>query len=78
MIVSPLGGVVKIDHPEHCAVVGQRQRRHAQLPGALDQLLDVAEAIQQRVFGMDVQVDEGHRSNRLVKVVQPGRIDEKP
>ncbi len=30
------------------------------LLGARHQLLDVAEAIQQGVFGVDVKVDEGH------------------
>ena len=53
-----LGGVVELDHPEHGAVIGERQGGHAHLVGALDQLLDVAEAIKQRVFGVDVQMDE--------------------
>jgi hypothetical protein len=32
---------------------------------ALDQLLDVGKAIQERIFGVDVQVNEGHVSFHL-------------
>ena len=48
------GGVVKLEHPEHGAVVGQAQGGHAHLLGALDQLLDVAEPIQERIFRVTV------------------------
>ena len=56
-----LGGrVVEIDHPEHRAVVGDRHSRHVQFLDAFHQLLDIREAIKQRIFGVDVQVSEGH------------------
>ena len=46
----------------HRAVVGQGQRRLAQPLGALHQLLDPAQAVEQREFRVDVEVDEvvGH------------------
>ncbi len=53
-------GVVKLDHAEHGAVVGDRQGGHVHFFGALDQLLDIAEAIQEGIFGMYVQVGKGH------------------
>ncbi len=55
------GSVVEIDHPKHGAVIGDRDGGHAHLLGALNQLVDVAETIQNRVFGVDVKMDEGHR-----------------
>ncbi len=60
LIPFALGGVVEIDHPEHRAVVGNGHGWHVQFLGALDQLLDIREAIEQRVFGVDVEVGEGH------------------
>ena len=56
-----LGGVEELDHPEHGAVIGEGDGGHAHLGGALGQLLEVAEAIKQRVFGMDMQVDKRHK-----------------
>ncbi len=70
-----LGGVVELDHAEHGAVVGDGQGRHVHLLGALDQLLDVREAIQQGVFGVDVQVGEGHGSQVNVKFSQHERMN---
>ncbi len=54
------GRLVEVDHAEHRAVVGDGHRRHIHLFDALDQLLDVREAVEQRVFGMDVKMGEGH------------------
>jgi hypothetical protein len=54
------GGVVELDHPEHGAVVGYGEPRHPQCVGALNQLVDIAEAIKQRVFGVNVKMYEGH------------------
>ncbi len=55
-----LGGVIKLDHTEHRPVVSDGQGGHVHLFGALDQLLDITEAVEQRVFGVNVEVGEGH------------------
>jgi hypothetical protein len=51
----------------HGAVVGQRQRRLAQPLGALHELLDPAQAVEQRELRVDVKVDKivGHERERL-------------
>ena len=54
------GGVVELDRAEHGAVVGQGDGIHPHGLGSRDELLDIAEAVQQGVGGMDVQVDKGH------------------
>ncbi len=52
---------VKLDGAVHAAVVGEGQRVHTTRFGRLDQPLDVRLAVEQAVFGMDVQVGEvGH------------------
>ena len=51
---------VELDDAMHRAVVGERNGRHRQLAGAPHQLLEIAEAVEQRVFGMTVQMNEGH------------------
>ncbi len=53
------GGPEELDHAKHRAVIGDRQRRHAQFFGARHQPVDLAQAVQQGVFGMDMQMDEG-------------------
>jgi len=50
----------EIDHAEHGAVIGDGHRVHAQFLHALDQLFDIAEAVEQRVFCMNMQVGERH------------------
>ena len=54
------GRLIEIDDAEHGAVIGDRHRAHIHLFDALDQLLDIREAVQQGVFGMNVKVCEGH------------------
>ncbi len=54
-------GLVEGHRPVHHAVVGDRQGTLPQFFGALRQLLDAAGAVEQRIFGMDVEMDEGHR-----------------
>jgi hypothetical protein len=49
--------LVELDRAVHDAVVGQPERRLAELGGALGEGLDVARAVEQRVLGVDVQVD---------------------
>ena len=53
---------VKVNHPEHRAVVGDRHGGHIQFLHALDQLLDIREAVEQGVFRVNVEVGETHRS----------------
>jgi hypothetical protein len=43
---------------EHVAVLGDRQRRHLELLGLIEQLVDAAGAIQQRELRVEVQMDE--------------------
>ena len=54
-----LGGAVELDGAAQRAVVGERHRRHAQLLGPRDQLLDPARAVEQRVLAVHVEMDEG-------------------
>ena len=50
--------VVEGDRREHVAVLGDGQRRHLQLDRAVEQLLDPARAVEQRVLRVQMQVDE--------------------
>ncbi len=51
----------QLDGPVHHAVVGQRDRRLLERRGSRDQRVDVARAVEQRVLGVDMQVDAGRR-----------------
>ena len=53
-----LGRQVEIDRAEQIPVVGQRDRREAQLLRLLDELLELGGAVEQAVLGVNVQVDE--------------------
>ena len=64
MGLMPFGarGVVEGHRPEHVAVVGDGQRLHPELRGLVDELVDVAGAVEEAVFGVEMEVDElGHR-----------------
>ena len=52
------GGIEEFHHPEHGAMIGQRQGGHIHFHRALDHLLYVAETVQQGVFGMNVEMDK--------------------
>ena len=53
--------IVEHDRREHVAVLGDRRGRHLQLHRRVEQLLDAARAVEQRVLGVQVQVNEvGH------------------
>ena len=54
------GGVVELNGAKHCTVIGEGNGVHAHGFNRADQLLNIAEAVQQGVGGMDVEVDEGH------------------
>ncbi len=51
-------GLVEGDRAVQGAVVGDRQRIHAQLGGRVDQLGDPAEPVEEAEFGVDVEVRE--------------------
>jgi hypothetical protein len=52
------GGTEELHHAEHRAVVRDGHGAHVQLFDPVDQLLDVAEAVQQGIFGVHVKVGE--------------------
>lgn len=54
-----LAGLVEVDGTVHNAVVGETQRRLTKLRGPRGKVFDVTRAIEQRVLGVDVEVDCG-------------------
>ncbi len=61
--------VGEFQRPEHVVGVGQRQRRLAIGLGELAELGDLDRALQQRIGGVDVEMDKpgiGHRRRRLL------------
>ena len=54
-----LAGFVEVDGAVHDAVVREADRGHLELRGAAHHRLDAAGAIEQRVLGVIVEVDEG-------------------
>ena len=77
-------GAEEGDDTVHGAVVGESQSRLAQASGAAHQPLDQAQAVEQRVLGMDMQMDKvvGHGNHRWEQQycddrggkMHPGRI----
>ena len=57
--------VVKDHRREHVAVLGDRHRRHLQLDRLVEQLLDPARAVEQRILGVQVEVDELSHCNAV-------------
>ncbi|MNN04609.1 hypothetical protein D3C81_1173390 [compost metagenome] len=53
------GRLVELDQRAHVAHVGDRHRRHARRRGRLDQRFDPHQAIDQGIFGVHAQMDEG-------------------
>jgi hypothetical protein len=49
---------VKHDRRKHVAVLGDRRRRHLQLHHAVEQLLDPARAVEERVLAVQMEMDE--------------------
>jgi hypothetical protein len=62
---------VELDRAGEAPVVGERHRRHLQLGRAGRQLRDPAGPVEDRVLGVDVEVDEG-RANHRVSHLRPG------
>jgi hypothetical protein len=52
------GGIEEVDRAEHGAMVGEGQGRHPLVLGPPDQSRDAAQPIEQRVFGMNVEMDK--------------------
>ena len=55
---------VELDRAEEVAVVGHRDRRHAQRLGAREERLVLDRAVEQRELGVEMQVGEGSRHPR--------------
>ncbi len=49
---------IELHHREEIVLVGDRDRRHAQLCGTLDQLRDAHHAVLERILGMQTEMDE--------------------
>src|SRR5882724_6044636 len=64
---------IEIDRAEEIAVVGQRDRREAQLLRLLDELFELGGAVEQTVLGVDVQVDEVAMLHRYRAELTPTR-----
>jgi hypothetical protein len=50
---------LELPGPVQVTMIGDRERRHLELLGARDEAVDAIGAIEQRVFGMAVEMDEG-------------------
>src|SRR5947209_7683991 len=59
-----LAGGEQLDRAVHHAVIGERQRRLFEGGGARGELVDLARPVEQRVLGMDVEVDAGRAHRR--------------
>src|SRR5262245_15852050 len=53
-----LAGFVVLDRAEHVAVVGERDRAHAQRLRSGDEIFDPERTVEQRVLRVDVEMDE--------------------
>ena len=61
-----LRGIVELDRAEHHAVVGQRNPRRAFVRRLATECVDATRAVEQRVLGMHVQMDE--RAQRKINL----------
>ena len=59
--------IVEGDGRKHVAVLGDRERRHLQLDGFVEQFVDAACAIEQRELGVEMEVDEFAHSHSMVE-----------
>jgi hypothetical protein len=63
--------LVELDGAVHHPVVGEPQRRLAELRRALGEVLDVARAVEQRVLGVDVEVGAGRGAHGVIENRRP-------
>ena len=75
---GPLGRLVELVGAEEVAVVGHRDRRHAHLGRALEQVADARGAVEHRVLGVDVEVDEGVAPDPEVRRSRAGGVEPVP
>ena len=50
--------LVKLDGPEHVAMIGHRHRRHAVADGLLHQVLDADRTVEQRILRVEMEMYE--------------------
>ena len=73
------GVVVKDDRREHVPVLGDRDRRHLQLDGLVEHLVDPARAVEQRKLGVQVEVNElSHDVERKARKVRKANLSSRP
>ena len=65
-------GLVELQRPEHRTVVGERERRHPELGGPLEQRLDPRGPVQQGELGVHVEVNEAVRHDSLSPISSSG------
>ena len=53
-----LRGVIELDRAEQIAVIGHGDGGHLLLDGDLHELVDIAGAVEQRIVGVAMQMDE--------------------
>ena len=68
-----LGGLDELHGARHRAVVGERDRRHLELGGPLDEIRNPAGAVEDRVLRVDVEVDERSVSHARWTPYKPSR-----
>ena len=61
-----LRGLVEVDRAGQRAVVGERDRRHLEPGRLVDERRDPARPVEDRVLGVDVQVDERGAHGRAI------------
>jgi hypothetical protein len=61
-----------VNGAEEIAVIGERDRRHAEVHGALHEVADAARAVEQAHVGVIVQVDEGRGCARRFVLLHIG------
>ncbi len=64
LFLGRVAGIVERLQGEQVAVVGNRQRRHSPFAGALHQRVYLALPVEQRVRGVDVEMDEIRHGGR--------------
>ena len=73
-----LGRLEQLHRARHRPVIGERDSRHLELGGALDEVGDPARTVENRVLGVDVKVNErcvGHAERTPYK--RPRRVPER-
>src|SRR5690348_11939417 len=66
--------VVEHDRREHVAMLGHRQRRHIELRRLIEQFVDAAGAVEQRILGVQMEMNEiGHGSACVLLYSTPTR-----